>query len=384
MHRRLSTILLIILILTLFVSFANATTNNETRYFRSDTQTVNTVNAYKLLTTESSSLMTTTITTLVATQSMSIGIKVYQISSSGTKTAISSGEVAVGYAPYLTSSAYLTLTGTWSCPTTSLSSTDAIEIEIWGDTSVIDVLKQTWISEQLGASQLDSNTWTVYYRIHRIYTGRPIYTCEFDFLCGISGSESYITGFKWDSAVSGSWHEVKATYYLHTKQYSNIYSTELLHTKQYSSIYSDFSLHTKQHSEIFYSFLLQTQQYHDITFGISLHTKQYSEIFYNFILNAGAKLWHDISSIVYLQTYFGGALLNENFILAIVLLILCVFLCIKRIPLIGFIVGIMTMFISVTIFINDVDLPANPVFSVMIGLIGILTILLNALKFRES
>ena len=177
----------------------------ETRYFRSDQQTVNAVTAYVLGTSESASKLQISIGGEENSPTCYYGIKVYKVSSSGTKTLISSGVVAI-----VSLAAGAAYTGTaqanWACPLTSLAATDAVLIELYADLNINPptTLRRTWITEQLGATQLDAATWTVYYRVSRtrIYDSETgYYLYSFYFNHGISTDSSYITNFTWTPAV---------------------------------------------------------------------------------------------------------------------------------------------------------------------------------------
>jgi hypothetical protein len=180
----------------------------ETRYFRSDQQTVNAVTAYVLGTSESASKLQISIGSEENSPTCYYGIKVYKVSSSGTKTLISSGVVAI-----VSLAAGATFTGTaqnhWDCPLTSLAATDAVLIELYADlnTNPPTTLRRTWITEQLGATQLDAATWTVYYRVSRTRIYDPetgYYSYSFYFNHGISTDSSYITNFSWSVTVAAA------------------------------------------------------------------------------------------------------------------------------------------------------------------------------------
>ena len=168
------------------------------------------------------------------------------------------------------------------------------------------------------------------------------------------------------------WHDVKFNYMLQIKQYSNIMANYQLHTEQYSNILSNFMLHTEQFSNIISNFMLQTKGFHDVLS--------------NFMLQCLGLSWHNIVFEILFYgntTLFTGGLLDENFILLIILMLVCIALCIKRIPLIGFIFGFITFFLCVSNLVFDTNIPSNPTISILVALIGVITIILNTLKFRE-
>jgi len=178
----------------------------ETRYMRSDQQIINTITAYVLGTSESSSLLEILIGSQVGGSPVCYyGIKVYKVASDGTKTLISAGVVAIASLA-AGGSGTGTISATWSCPLTALNSTDAILIELYADLNINPptTLRRTWITEQLGASQLDAATWTVYYRVRRVRIYDPeseLYIYTYYFRHGIATDSSYITNFSWTPPV---------------------------------------------------------------------------------------------------------------------------------------------------------------------------------------
>jgi hypothetical protein len=193
----------------------------------------------------------------------------------------------------------------------------------------------------------------------------------------LEGGGNEIVNDDFDNIVitnSIGWHNpILFNYDIHTEQYSNILLNYQIHTKQYSNILSNFMLHTEQFSNIISNFMLQTKGFHDI--------------FSNFMIFTSGLFWHHIGSetLIYGNaTLFTGGLLDENFVLLIILLIICIVLCAKRIPIIGVLMGLITFFICVTIIVFDTDIPANPTISILVALIGVVTIMLNVLKFRET
>jgi len=139
----------------------------ETRIFRKLTQTVNGLNAY-ILGLISDAAPALLISTTGYTQA---GIRVWKRDDAGNETEITAGSpVAVVNIPATTT----TLSATWDCPQTSLASTDAIVVRLYFY-STSWVLQRTWITEQLGASQLDTATWTVYHAFYWVPIEGVIY-----------------------------------------------------------------------------------------------------------------------------------------------------------------------------------------------------------------
>jgi len=165
----------------------------ETRYMRSDQQTVNGVTAYKLLTSESATLKELWIAN---SQTVYVGIRVSVIHSDGSETRLDTQPSATVPYPAGTAQTTTLSAGYSILNDVALSPTDAIKVEVYGDvTSPPAALLATFITEQLGASKLNAANWTVYYRLRR--TAKVGTTSNFYFRFGISGDDSYITNFTW-------------------------------------------------------------------------------------------------------------------------------------------------------------------------------------------
>jgi len=181
---------------------------------RSDTHNINGLLAYKLLTTESINLQEVTG---ASDTNFYIGIRVYIRHIDESETEITTGtSVAIAHIGSGIDGVY-TIFASWDCPETALVLSDAIKIDVrclcglaWDEGVAVTIA--TFITEQLGATQLDANTWTVYYRIRRdrtdIFPPYGVYVYDYYFRFGVSGDDSYITGFKWISGVTKSWHNI--------------------------------------------------------------------------------------------------------------------------------------------------------------------------------
>lgn len=170
----------------------------ETRYMRSDQHTVNDLTAYKLGTEQSSTSATECIGLYDGNTYCThyLGIRIWKRAEDGTETEITAGTavaIASGYDTGL-------ISASWNCPLASLNPTDAIVVRVYSGTSSPPThLEVTFITEQLGASQLDASTWTVYYYLRRTYNfffDQTIY----DFIYGTSTYNSRIEGFSWSTA----------------------------------------------------------------------------------------------------------------------------------------------------------------------------------------
>src|SRR3989304_5203568 len=169
---------------------------SQTRYFRSDTHTINGLNAYQLKTTNTSS---PPATTFGAEHELEDGAtfraNVYKRASGGGETLIAS---AVG-SVYRGTVGEGIQSATWSCPQTALDSTDAIKV-------VLEIIldgegsnTRTFITEQLNASQVDAATWTFYFYTNLYDTG---YSYDHQILHGTATHNSRIEGFSFTSATS--------------------------------------------------------------------------------------------------------------------------------------------------------------------------------------
>lgn len=129
----------------------------ETRYFRSDTQTINGLLGYKLEITD---------TTAYAMKSKAgagqLGIRVWKRGSAGTETEITSGSLV---ALINLDTVITEVDGTWNCPLTPLNPTDSIVVRVYTvlneDSS--QYLLATFTTGQLNAQSLDASAWTVHY-----------------------------------------------------------------------------------------------------------------------------------------------------------------------------------------------------------------------------
>ena len=130
------------------------------------------------------------------------GLRVWKRASDGTETEVTSGVsvlLSMLLSTYHSDGAGIR-SGTWDCPQTSLASTDSIVVGIYvrlGSTGSWYLQSSyRFTTEQLGASQLDMATWTVYLYL------RPFVTSSFYsyFYFGTSTYNSRIEGFSWSVA----------------------------------------------------------------------------------------------------------------------------------------------------------------------------------------
>jgi len=170
----------------------------ETRYFRSDTHTVNGLTAFKLGTTNTT-IHSTSSTSITVTAY--IGIRVWKRSSDGVETEITGG-LCVALAPVPVASTYQLVTGQWLCPTVTLAPTDSIVVRVYacdsagGNQQILSGCN--FSTEQLGAGSLNQSQWTVYYCCFALIAAGT-YLVFFAF--GSSTYPTRIEGFAWSEYV---------------------------------------------------------------------------------------------------------------------------------------------------------------------------------------
>jgi len=187
------------------ISPAYATT--QTRYFTNTGTTVNTLAGLSLGTAQSAS------GTYVEGPDGNnyypyFSIRVWVRSSSGTETEIALGPAGNSYYPYfgvvkVTTASATAYTATVKVPQTALAPTDSIVVRVYvcniGYNSWTQLSGTNFITEQLGATQLNAATWTI------TYYGRynPGNTAAGDFYYGASGTyNSNIAGFSYTPSVT--------------------------------------------------------------------------------------------------------------------------------------------------------------------------------------
>ena len=167
----------------------------EDRYFRGDQQTVNGLTAYVLDTTQSD--IARNISAINDTQlaGVTASVRVWVRHEDGSEDELTDGtwtQIAVTR----TSADSGLQSTTWDCPQTSLAETDAIHIQVKisvsGGTSTIE----DFITEQLGATQLDATTWTFYLWTEKVDKRIPPSTAGY-FRWGTSTYNSRIEGFSY-------------------------------------------------------------------------------------------------------------------------------------------------------------------------------------------
>lgn len=170
----------------------------EIRHMRGDQQTINGLTAYILGLTQSE-IGQYYILEFGGSARIYAGIRVWKRSVDGVETEITGGSpVAVGSVYFPNGGSGYGI-GTWNCPETPISPTDAIVVRVYvrRSTAVPWELAATFITEQLGATQLNAATWTVYYFLEVVFDPEIGRITDDLFRWGTSYYDSRIEGFSW-------------------------------------------------------------------------------------------------------------------------------------------------------------------------------------------
>jgi len=130
----------------------------ETRYFRSDTHLINGLTAYQLKTSQTTtSLYFEALSPINGAYTVYYYFQILKRDVNGNETLI------VDWTLHSSRSASGSglVSANWACPATSLSGTDAIRVNLRVKVST-NQTDRSFITEQLGASSLDSATWTIW------------------------------------------------------------------------------------------------------------------------------------------------------------------------------------------------------------------------------
>jgi hypothetical protein len=169
----------------------------ETQYFTTYTHTINGLLAYKLWLTTSVD-MAENDKTASYDLTTKAGIRVWKRASDGTETEITDGEPMAEAVP--TRGVAAEYDGIWLCPVTTLLTTDAIVVRIYGKLGANPwVLFTTFITEQLGTTILNAAYWTVHYWLYEDYYGRLTHLA---FWWGDATYISRITNFTYGVAAA--------------------------------------------------------------------------------------------------------------------------------------------------------------------------------------
>lgn len=274
---------------------AQATT--ETRYFRSDTATVNGLNTEKLSTSRSGtsgnrSKLINDYSDPPATRAY-WGVRVWKRASGGAETEISSGSpVALVYRTVAGSGIQ---SSTWACPQTSLASTDSIVVRVyvtlWDSSEGFWAwnLLDTWQTEQLTTTVLNTATWTVYYWTQlSIVSGTPKKWTPM-FIFDTSTYDSRIEGFKYGE-ITKSWHSLTWSFTLTTRTWRSLSWTETLTSRAWQSLSWTFDLVGKAWSSVVWILELTGKTWSSIFWNLELTGKTWNELVWEISLGPGSEI----------------------------------------------------------------------------------------------
>ena len=132
------------------------------------------------------------------------GIRVWNRTSGGVEKEITSGTPVAQVSHNLANWGYKS--ATWSCPQIPLTSTQSIVVRVYGKIGTgawSQISYAIFTTEQLGASSLDSNTWTVYYNVRIKLISPTSYQYLYYWVQGTNPDlVDYIDGFKWTATTS--------------------------------------------------------------------------------------------------------------------------------------------------------------------------------------
>lgn len=223
MKKKLASRAVVLIVFSLLVSSELITqpvyATTETRYMRSDSWSGL---DRKLLTSQSASYISTLFNTYDGSQTIPqyLGIRVFNYN---TSAEITSG-TAVAIASRSTTGSN---SNTWACPQTSMTNSSRIKVNVYADDfSPPTTLKETFITDLINGTQLDSATWTVYYYVTRTYSGG---LTRYYFRFGTATYDSRITNFQYSTPSAGG-------------------TTTTLTIQQLASAYGQFSTIKKMYS----------------------------------------------------------------------------------------------------------------------------------------
>jgi len=95
----------------------------------------------------------------------------------------------------------------WSCPQTSISSTDRIAMQWFVNTSAAPTYFETmptWLGDQLNSTQLDASVWSIYFYTRRTTTSRPATTIG-EMYYGTTTYNSNVSGVSYSNVSAKAW-----------------------------------------------------------------------------------------------------------------------------------------------------------------------------------
>jgi len=165
-----------------------------TAHFRSDTWTINGLNAYKLGSSQEGNIIRSNYVTTSDLAPTAFWINVWKRSSSGSETLIAGDYTARVYIYYNYKEGYYS--GSWSHLSIYLNPSDSIVVRVYGANFGNKKLLAEFTTSQLGITYISTGTWTVYYYIRiRNYFSNGHYYTNYYFDWGTSSRDSRIENF---------------------------------------------------------------------------------------------------------------------------------------------------------------------------------------------
>jgi len=173
----------------------------ETRYFKNAEHTVNGLTAWQLALDQTGTSYTEGEARPSYYTGCHVGFRVFIRHADGSEDEVTDGTpVVVG--DVSNGEYHVHRSITWNCPQTSLTDTDAIVIRVYHDMGgTWDLIGSAeFITEPLGASQLDASTWTVHFYLSFTASLDPTPRSSVDF--HFDGADnSRIEGFSYTPAA---------------------------------------------------------------------------------------------------------------------------------------------------------------------------------------
>jgi len=299
MRHTVSSILLTFLLCILLVSvIPQVYATTETRYMRSDTFSWD-LTYYAFNTTNSASYVTDSETWQTSGAGHGYLRSLIYVKYQDNTTAL----IATSAGFEVTSSTPTEYSETVNIPETALNTTDRIMVTVqYGpDGSTWTNIGYSFLTEQLGATLLNSATWTIYYWADFTSTYNPAirrYNNELVFYHGDSDYPSRIEGFSYTTGVTKEWHDVTSwSLSLSTRQWNAVESWNFsIITKMWHDVATwTFNVITKAWNNVAeWSFQIITRTWHDISWTINLITRSWKNVV-EWSLNLITLGWHNVA-----------------------------------------------------------------------------------------
>ena len=291
-QHRLSVLLVVCFLILALIPEALATT--ETRYFRSDTATVNGLTTEILGTSNSATFGNRTLLINDAEASATRyywGHRTYYRTSGGVETEITSG---VSNLFYRSSIGVGWQNVNWSCPQTSISSTDSIVVKVYASLwssaeGYAWTLLDTWQTGQLGTTIINANPWNFTVWTYLAITTGPPKKWTGAIYFGNSTYDSRILGFKYGE-ITKSWHSLTWTSTLNTRTWRSLSWTETLATRAWQSLAWTFDLTGKAWNSVVWILELTGKTWSSILWNLELTGKTWNELVWEISLGPGSEI----------------------------------------------------------------------------------------------